>query len=112
MRHKFPTALLLLGRASAAPTGALQPDYVLPSLPDAERPSTPGESPVTHAMQARADPRKDANANAIMARAEWDANAWGALPETAPPLASSYGWRNRYVRIPSAICGSLDCIAG
>ena len=54
MRHKFPTALLLLARASAAPTGALQPDYVLPSLPDAERPSTPGESPVTHAMQARA----------------------------------------------------------
>ena len=40
MRHKFPTALLLLGRASAAPTGALQPDYVLPSLPDAERPSS------------------------------------------------------------------------
>ena len=30
----------------------------------------------------------------------------------AKPLASSYGWRNRYVRIPSAICGSLDCIAG
>ena len=54
MRHEFPTALLLLARASAAPTGALQPDYVLPSLPDAERPSTPGESPVTHAMQARA----------------------------------------------------------
>ena len=54
MRHKLPTVLLLLGRASAAPTGALQPDYVLPSLPDAERPSTPGESPVTHAMQARA----------------------------------------------------------
>ena len=75
MRHKFAAALLLLGRASAAPTGALQPDYVLPSLPDAERPSTPGESPVT-------------------------------------PLASSYGWRNLYVRIPSAICGSLDCIAG
>ena len=39
MRHKLPTVLLLLGRASAAPTGALQPDYVLPSLPDAERPS-------------------------------------------------------------------------
>ena len=68
-------------------------------------------APKMHAG-GNADPRKDANANAIMARAEWDANAWGALPETAPPLASSYGWRNRYVRIPSAICGSLDCIAG
>ena len=68
-------------------------------------------APKMHAG-GNADPRKDANANAIMPRAEWDANAWGALPETAPPLASSYGWRNRYVRIPSAICGSLDCIAG
>ena len=68
-------------------------------------------APKMHAG-GNADPRKDANANAIMARAEWDANAWGALPETAPPLASSYGWRNRYVRIPSAICGSLDYIAG
>ena len=58
-----------------------------------------------------ADPRKDANANAIMARAEWDANAWGALPETAPPLASSYGWRNRSSD-PVGVCGSLDCIAG
>ena len=68
-------------------------------------------APKMHAG-GNADPRKDANANAIMPRAEWDANAWGALPETAPPLASSYGWRNLYVRIPSAICGSLDCIAG
>ena len=68
-------------------------------------------APKMHAG-GNADPRKDANANAIMPRAEWDANAWGALPETAPPLASSYGWRNRYVRIPSAICGSLDCILG
>ena len=53
MRHKLAAALLILGRASAAPTGALQPDFVLPSLPDAERPSIPGESPVTHAMHAR-----------------------------------------------------------
>ena len=49
-----------------------------------------------------ADPRKDANANAIMARAEWDANAWGALPETAPPLASISDPGVRLIR------GSLD----
>ena len=47
-------------------------------------------APKMHAG-GNADPRKDANTNAIMPRAEWDANAWGALPETAPPLASSYG---------------------